>query len=56
MANRVLEIQATWDPECWNYCASKDNPADLLTRGLTCKQSDFKLTVVERTPLAVTTS
>ena len=36
VANRVLEIQATWDPECWNYCASKDNPADLLTRGLTC--------------------
>ena len=33
VANRVLEIQSTWDPECWHYCASKDNPADLLTRG-----------------------
>ena len=36
VANRVLEIQSTWDPECWHYCASKDNAADLLTRGLTC--------------------
>ena len=36
VANRVSEIQSTWDPECWQYCASKDNPADLLTRGVTC--------------------
>ena len=36
VANRVFEIQSTWDPECWHYCASKDNPADLLTPGLTC--------------------
>ena len=36
VANRALEIQLTWDPECWHYCASKDNPADLLTHGLTC--------------------
>ncbi|XP_015767460.1 PREDICTED: uncharacterized protein LOC107346196 [Acropora digitifera] len=37
VANRVSEIQSTWDPKCWHYCASKDNPADLLTRGLTCE-------------------
>ena len=37
VANRVSEIQSTSDPECWHYCASKDNPADLLTRGLTCE-------------------
>ncbi|XP_044171594.1 uncharacterized protein LOC122955925 [Acropora millepora] len=37
VANRVSEIQSTWDPECWHYCASKDNLADLLTRGLTCE-------------------
>ena len=37
VANRVSEIQSTWDPECWHYCASKDNPADFLTRGLTCE-------------------
>ena len=36
VANRVVEIQSTWDPECWRYCPSKENPADLLTRGLTC--------------------
>ena len=36
VANRVAEIQSTWDPECWRYCASKENPADLLTRGLSC--------------------
>ncbi|XP_044166852.1 uncharacterized protein LOC122950905 [Acropora millepora] len=37
VANRVSEIQSTWVPECWHYCASKNNPADLLTRGLTCE-------------------
>ena len=36
VANRVEEIQSTWDPECWRYCTSKENPADLLTRGLSC--------------------
>ncbi|XP_031560001.1 uncharacterized protein LOC116296171, partial [Actinia tenebrosa] len=29
-------IQSTWDPENWKYCPSKENPADLLTRGLSC--------------------
>ncbi len=32
----VSEIQSTWEPECWHFCASKDNPADLLARGLNC--------------------
>ena len=36
MVNRVAEIQTTWDPDCCRYCASKGNPADLLTRGLSC--------------------
>ncbi|XP_068756583.1 uncharacterized protein [Montipora capricornis] len=36
VANRVAEVQSTWDPECWRYCGSKENPADLLTRGLSC--------------------
>ena len=36
VANRVAEIQSTLDPEYWKYCPSKENPADLLTRGLTC--------------------
>ena len=36
VANGVAEIQSTWDLECWRYCTSKENPADLLTRGLSC--------------------
>ncbi|KAL9982838.1 hypothetical protein ACROYT_G004947 [Oculina patagonica] len=36
VANRVSETQSTWNPECWHYCASEDNPADLLTRGSNC--------------------
>ena len=36
VTNRVAEKQSTWDPECWRYCTSKENPADLLTRGLSC--------------------
>ena len=36
VANRVAEIQGLCDPEYWNYCPSKDNPADLLTRGISC--------------------
>ena len=36
VANRVAEIQSTWDPECRRYCTSKENPADLLTRRLSC--------------------
>ena len=36
VANRVAEIQSTWDPEYWKYCPSNENPADLLIRGLTC--------------------
>ena len=34
MANRVGEIQASTNPEQWRYVATKQNPADLLTRGL----------------------
>ena len=36
VANRVAEIQSTWDPEYWIYCPSEENPVYLLTRGLTC--------------------
>ncbi|XP_064648754.1 uncharacterized protein LOC135500966 [Lineus longissimus] len=34
VANRVEEIQTTWEPELWRHCPREDNPSDLLTRGL----------------------
>ena len=37
VANRVAEIQSTWDPHHWRHCSGEDNPADLLTRGLPAK-------------------
>ena len=37
VANRVEEIQLKFSPYQWRYCPGKENPADCLTRGLTCK-------------------
>ena len=37
LANRVSEIQSTWDPQHCSHCSAEDNPADLLTRGLPAK-------------------
>ena len=34
IANRVSEIQKLTDIKCWSFCPGKDNPADLLTRGM----------------------
>ncbi|GFR19265.1 uncharacterized protein TNCT_531161 [Trichonephila clavata] len=34
VGNRVREIQVLADPNSWFHCSGKDNPADLLTRGI----------------------
>lgn len=38
VANRVIEIQALTPPSFWYHCSGKDNPADLLTRGVLADQ------------------
>ncbi|XP_064488428.1 uncharacterized protein LOC135400525 [Ornithodoros turicata] len=35
--NRVVEIQENGSSHPWHYCPSKENPADLMTRGITAK-------------------
>ena len=37
IANRVAEIQSTWDSQHWEHCPGEDNPADMLTCGLSSK-------------------
>ena len=44
VANRFAEILSTWDPQHWKPCSGDNNPADLLTRGLSAKVfADSKL-------------
>ena len=35
VANRVCEIQELTNPSCWNHCISEENPADMVSRGMT---------------------
>ncbi|XP_066973185.1 uncharacterized protein [Macrobrachium rosenbergii] len=38
VANRVVEIQGLTPPSCWQHCPGKDNPADLILRGVYAEQ------------------
>lgn len=38
VANLVNEIQDLIDPQCWRYCPTEDNPADLSSRGIKVNQ------------------
>ncbi|XP_064622588.1 uncharacterized protein LOC135484829 [Lineus longissimus] len=41
IANRVGEIQRATNPDQWRYVPTAENPADLLTRGLTVSQLSY---------------
>ena len=38
ICNRVTEIQSYTTPSQWRHCPGKDNPADMLSRGVTAVQ------------------
>ncbi|GFR97029.1 retrovirus-related Pol polyprotein from transposon [Elysia marginata] len=38
VGNRVSEIQNLTNPSNWAHCAGRNNPADLLTRGITATE------------------
>jgi hypothetical protein len=40
LCNRVTEIQTYTTPSQWRHCPGKDNPADLLSRGITADQRE----------------
>ena len=41
VANRVVEIQTSTSPDRWFHCSGVENPADLLTRGVTAEELIF---------------
>ena len=38
VANRVSEIQKITDPCRWRHCTGRENPADLVTRGVSARE------------------
>ncbi|XP_035205738.1 uncharacterized protein LOC118180776 [Stegodyphus dumicola] len=49
VGNRVVEVQEKSDPRSWNHCSERENPADLVSRGVPAQSSaeDIPLEVVE---------
>ena len=43
MENRISTIWQLSSPEDWHHISGQDNPADLLTRGLTLSQLDHSI-------------
>ena len=41
VANRVVELQTLTSPDRWFHCSGVENPADLLTRGVTAEELIF---------------
>ena len=44
VSNRVQEIKGLFPPSIWRYCPTSDNPADLLTRGVSADQLQLSTT------------
>ena len=40
VSNRIQEIKGLFPPSIWRYCPTSDNPADLLTRGVTAHSAN----------------
>ena len=40
--HRVDEIRKLVPEECWNHCPGADNPADLLSRGMNCRELETR--------------
>ncbi|GFR31625.1 integrase catalytic domain-containing protein [Trichonephila clavata] len=38
VSNRISEIKENTDPVSWRHCSSKQNPADLLTKGIISRE------------------
>ena len=53
VAHRVTKINRILQSTSWHYCPSSDNPADLLTRGLTFKQFQASRMWLNRPVLAI---
>ena len=42
VSHRIDEITSSFPESCWHYCPSADNPADLLTAGISSNSSSYQ--------------